>query len=195
LTMTYVYSMVLNMSIIKLLTVKEVAEYLSVKPVTVRRKAKNGEIPSVRIGNRIRFDKQQINRWLQQRTTGRLSHILVVDDELVIGNLIRNTLELGRYRVMTVLGSLEALEIIKQKRFDLIFLDLLMPELDGAELFKHIRGIDKDVPVIIVTGYPDSEVMARAMEYGPFSVIKKPFVINDILEAVRSFSRSVATEG
>ena len=183
------------MTMNKLITVKEVAEYLSVKPVTVRRKAKSGEIPSIKIGNRLRFDKQQIDRWVLQRSKGGLSHILVIDDEPVVVNLIRNTLEMGGYQVTTTLNSLEALELIGNRYFDLIFLDLVMPELDGAELFKRIREIDKQVPVVIVTGYPDSEVMARAMEYGPFLVIKKPFVIDDILEAVRNFSRSMAARG
>ena len=77
----------------------------------------------------------------------------------------------------------------------MIFLDLAMPELDGAELFKYIREIDKDVPVVILTGYPDSEVMARAMECGPFSVIKKPFVINDIITAICKVSLSMAVKG
>ena len=173
------------MTIDRLLSTKEVAEYIHVKPITVRRKAKSGEIPSIKIGHRLRFDKQEINRWLQGNTR-KLKQILVVDDEPVIGDLIKNTLELGRYQVMTVLNSLNALEIIKQKQFDFIFLDLVMPELDGADLFKHIREINKDVPVIIVTGYPESEVMARAMKYGPFLVLKKPFIINDILVAARS---------
>jgi len=156
-------------------------------PVTIRRKAQSGEIPSIKIGNRLRFDKQQIDKWLLEKSNRGPAQILVVDDEPVVGDLIKNTLELGRYQVTTTLSSLDALEIIKQKRFDLIFLDLLMPELDGSELFKHIRETDKEVPVVIVTGYPHSEVMEKAMEYGPFTVIKKPFVINDVLSAVRSW--------
>ena len=179
----------------KLLTVKEVAEYLSVKPVTVRRKAKSGEIPSIKIGNRLRFDKQQIDGWVLQRTKGGLSHILVIDDAPAVVQLIKGGLEMHGHNVTTAQSGPEALEIFTRKRFNLIFLDLVMPGLDGSELFKRIREVDKDVPVVIVTGYPDSEVMARAMEYGPFLVIKKPFVINDILEAVRSFSRSMVARG
>ena len=114
----------------------------------------------------------------------RVKGVIVIASISILLFLIKNTLEMGRYQVTTTLSSLEALEIIKQKHFDLIFLDLLMPDLDGSELFKHIREINKDVPVIIVTGYPNSEVMARAMAYGPFLVLKKPFIINDILTAV-----------
>ena len=177
----------------KLLSTKELAEYLNMKPITVWRKVQSGEIPSMKIGNRLRFDKQKIDKWLQEKTQ-RVEQILVVDDEPVVGDFTKNALDMSGYQVTTTLSSLEALAIIKQKQFDLVFIDLLMKELDGAELFKLIREIDKDVPVVIVTGYPNSEIMVRAMEYGPFSVIKKPFTIDDILFTVASITRRVKNE-
>ena len=176
----------------KLLSTKELAEYLNVKPLTIWRKVQSGEIPSMKIGNRLRFDKQKIDRWLQKKTR-RVEQILVVDDEPAVGDLIKNTLDGRGYQVTTVLSGIEALAIIKQKQFDIIFLDLLMKELYGDAVFKHVREIDKDVPVVIVTGYPDSEIMVKALEYGPFSVIKKPFTTNDILFTVNTITRGVRT--
>lgn len=165
---------------------------MDLTPVTIRRKAQSGEIPSIKIGNRLRFDKQRIEKWLLDKSNGRPAQILVVDDEPTVGDLIRNTLEMGEYQVTTTLSSLEALELLNTRHFDFIFLDLLMPELDGSELFKHVRETDKEVPVAIVTGYPHSKIMERAMEYGPFTVIKKPFMISDVLNAVRSIARGGA---
>ncbi len=170
----------------KLLSVKEVAEYLNVKPVTVRRRANSGEIPSIRIGNRIRFHKQQIDKWLLSRSIGRPMHILVVDDEPSIGELFKEYLNEPGYQVTTTLSSLKALELMAKKHFNLIFLDLLIPELDGAELFRRIRQMDKELPVAIITSYPDSDLMRKAMEHGPFTVIKKPFSADDILNIVHS---------
>ncbi len=177
----------------RLLSVKEVAEYLNVKPVTVRRRANSGEIPSIRIGNRIRFHKQQIDRWLLEKSNMKPVYILVVDDEPLVGELFKNSLNESDYQVTTTLSSLKALELLGNRHFDLIFLDLLMPELDGAELFRQIRQIDKKILVAIITGYPDSEMMGRAMEHGPFTVLKKPFTSDDILNTVRSFVEGVAT--
>ena len=173
----------------RLLSAKEVAEYLHVKPITVRRKAQSGEIPSIKIGHRLRFDKKQIDRWLQSNTRGRPIHILVVDDEPLVGELFKESLNENIYQVTATLSSLEALELVSNKHFDIIFLDLLIPELDGAELFRRIRQMDKDVPVAIITGYLDSDLMKRAMEYGPFTVMKKPFNSDDIMNVVRSFVR------
>ncbi len=181
------------MTIDRLWSTKEIAEYLNVLPITVRRKAQRGEIPSIKIGHRLRFDKKQIDKWLQRSSRGRPVHILIVDDEPLVGQLFKESLTETNYRVMTTLSSLEALELIGNEHFDLIFLDLIMPELDGAELFRRIRQIDKQIPVAVITGYPDSEVMIRAMEHGPFMVLKKPFTGDDILNTVQSFVDGVTT--
>ena len=171
----------------KLLSATQLAEYLNLKPVTVRRKARKGEIPTIRIGNRLRFNKQQIDRWLLHRSNRRPINILVIDDEPIIGQLFKNSLNGHGYHITTTLSSLEALELVGNRHFDLIFLDLVMPELDGAELFHRIRQKNKHTPVIIITGYPDSDLMSRAMGHGPFTVMKKPFTDDDILNTVHSF--------
>ncbi|MFC2005130.1 response regulator, partial [Chloroflexota bacterium] len=92
------------------------------------------------------------------------------------------------YQVTSTLSSSEALRFITSQKFDIIFLDLVMPEIDGSELFSQIRQIDSQVPVAIITGYPDSELMAKAMQHGPFIVMKKPFGSADILKAVSILS-------
>lgn len=169
-------------------TLQELAEYLKMHPKTLQRKAREGAIPAFKLGRQFRFDKGLIDKWLLKGTTGgSVINILVVDDEPLVGELFKNSLNRTSYQVTTTLSSLEALELVNSRPFNLIFLDLVMPELDGAELFRRIRQVNKSIPVTIITGYPDSEVMKRAMEYGPFMVLKKPFTGDDILNAIRSF--------
>ena len=192
LTIAYKYYIVPSTTMGKLLSAIQLAEYLNLKPVTVRRKAKNGEIPSIKIGNLLRFNKQQVDRWLLHRSNRRPVHILVIDDEPLILQLFKDSLNENGCEVTTTLSSLEALELVGNRHFDLIFLDLLMPELDGAELFRRIRQMNKYIPVAIITGYPDSDLMRRAMEHGPFMVMKKPFTGDDILNTVRSFAKGSA---
>jgi len=177
----------------KLLSTKRVAEYLDISPLTVRRKVKSGEIPSIKIGHQLRFDKQLIDRWLLDRSNRKPVQILVVDDEPLVGELFKHSLNEPGYQVTTILSSIEALELLNTKQFDLIFLDLLIPELDGVELFHRIRQMDQQIPVAIITGYPDSDDMKRAMEHGPFMVMKKPFTSDDILNTVQSFVNGVTT--
>jgi len=85
---------------------------------------------------------------------------------------------------------LSQIKALDQQEYDLIFLDLVMPDMDGSEVIKHIKEKDEQAKVVIITGYPDGELMMRAMEYGPLLVLKKPFTADDILEAVSSFAKS-----
>jgi len=177
----------------ELLSTSKLSRYLDITPVTIRRKAQSGEIPSIKIGNRLRFDKQQIDKWLLDNSNRKPVQILVVDDEPLVGQLFKESLNEPGYQVTTTLSSTEALELINTRHLDLIFLDLLMPKIDGAELFRRLRQTDKRIPVAIIIGYPDSEMLSRAMEYGPFTVLKKPFTSEDIVSTVRSFVEGVAT--
>lgn len=176
----------------ELLTGRELARYLKLNPVTVHRKALKGEIPAMRIGRQLRFDKDQIDRWLLQQAVGTSLRILVVDDEPAIGRLLEDFLERYDYQVVAVTSSAEALDLVARSHFDFVFLDLYMPEMDGSQLFRRIREMDRQVPVAIITGYPDSELMKKAMEHGPFLVISKPFESEDILAAIRSYTRGAA---
>lgn len=172
----------------ELLTANELAQYLKISPRTVLRRARNGDLPAIRVGRRFRFNKKQVDRWLSERTAGKPVEILVIDDEPVIGELLRASLGMCGYRVTTTTSSREGLELVAARRFDLIFLDLVMPGLDGSEVFRRIREMDRDITVAIVTAYSDSELMKKAMEYGPFLVIRKPFAIVEVIEAVRSLT-------
>ena len=172
-----------------LITPQELAGMLQLNSATITRKAKRGEIPAIKIGKQFRFDRDQIDKWLIQQTVGRPAYILVIDDEPVIGQLFRDSLDKNGCRVATASNSLEALELVARQQFDLIFLDLVMPEIDGSELFRNIRKIDKQVPIAIITGYPDSELLIKAKEQGPFIIMIKPITYDDILQAVHTFSR------
>jgi two-component system response regulator (stage 0 sporulation protein F) len=174
----------------QLLTPQELAKYLKLNHTTIIRKAHKGEIPAIKIGKQFRFDKNQIDKWLTQQMVGRQAQILVVDDEIAIGQLFKDSLERNGYQVTALSSSLEALEMISRAHFDLIFLDLAMPEIDGSELFRQIRKVDKQVPIAIITGYPDSDLLKKAKEHGPFLIMIKPFTGDEILQAAQNFSQS-----
>ena len=173
----------------ELMTVEEVASYLRLTKRTIYRMLKRGKFPAIKVGNRWRFERNSIEEWLHQNSVGTSAAILVVDDEKAVRLLIKKTLdELGHTVMVAETGS-KALELVKQQDFDLVFLDLKMPGMDGAELFRQIRIVKPKLPVTIITGYPDSETMARALAQGPLGVMSKPFGESDIIVAVNSFLR------
>ena len=168
----------------QLMDVEELAEYVRLTKRTIYRLIKKGTIPAVQVGHKWRFNKEAIDKWLQPETKAVKLRILVVDDDPIIGLLFREALETLGHAVVTADTSADGLEYVERLDFGLIFLDLKMPEMDGAELLRRIKNISPEVPVTIITGYPDSEIMMRALEQGPFSVMKKPLGISDIVAAV-----------
>lgn len=178
----------------ELLTTKEIARHLRLRPETVLRKVKEGEIPSIKVGGRFRFDKKQIDEWLGRSSTYK-KRILVVDNDETIRRLFKETLERSNYHVMTAEDGSGVLKLLKSWNLDLIFLDLKMPGIDGAEAFRRIRRINDSVPVVIITGYPTSELMEKALEQGPFGVMKKPFSAADIRRSADSFLSGVTAKG
>jgi len=173
----------------KLMTVEEVADYLRVTEKTIYRLLDRGNIPATKVGRQWRFNTASIDNWLKQNSAKAKANILVVDDEEVVRSLFKETLEELGHRVIATETATEGLELVKQQELDLVFLDLKMPGMDGAELFRQIKAIKPRLPVTIITGYPDSDIMARALAQGPFGAMNKPFGESDIITAVHNFLR------
>ncbi len=171
----------------ELMTVGEVADYLRVTKKTIYRLLGQSKIPATKVGSQWRFEKSSIDGWLQRNSVGAKASILVIDDEEVVRSLFKETLEELGHRVIAVETAAEGLELVEQRDFDLVFLDLKMPGMVGDELFGHIKAIKPRLPVTIITGYPDSGMMARALAQGPFGVMDKPFGESDIIDAVANF--------
>jgi excisionase family DNA binding protein len=171
----------------ELMTPDEAASYLRVTKKTIYRLAQLGRIPATKVGQQWRFRKAEIDEWLNRNSTGTTASVLVIDDEESIRSLFEETLEESGHKVITAATSAKALELVKQRDFDLVFLDLKMPGMDGAEVFRQIKSIKPDLPVAIITGYPGSDVMARALAQGPLGVMNKPFSEADIASVVANF--------
>ena len=172
-----------------IMTVDEVAKYLRMNRITIYRLAQQGKIPAVKVGRHWRFRSDLIEEWLHQRGLRPRVRILAIDDEAPIGDLFRRILQDRGYTIMTALRGEEGLQLMRRYYYDLIFLDLKMPEMDGVETFRRIREMDQRVPVVIITGYPDSELMNQAMEHGVFAVMRKPFGVTEVLNTVEGFVR------
>jgi len=171
----------------ELMTLEEVADYLRVTKTTVYRLLRQGKIPANKVGRQWRFDKTLIDEWLHRSSVKTVANILVVDDEEPIRALFEETLgELG-HKVVAVGDGSEALELAKQRDFDLVFVDLKMPGLDGAEFLRQLKLVRPKAIVTIITGYPGSDIMVRALAQGPFGVMNKPFSDSDIVAAVNVF--------
>jgi len=100
--------------------------------------------------------------------------VLVVDDEAQAVELLREFLSAKGYEVITAGDGAEALRKVKEERPHLILLDVQMPKMDGLEVLRRLREIDKEVSVIMVTGVNEEAIGRQAMELGAFDYIVKP---------------------
>ncbi len=103
--------------------------------------------------------------------------ILLADDEEIVRITLQKILEYLGYKVITTKNGAEAINVFKQKResIDIIILDMTMPIMDGKEAFKHIRDIDQEISVIILTGYINEHTLKLMRNIGNFSLVNKPF--------------------
>ena len=173
----------------ELMTLSEVADYLRVTQKTIYRLLEQGKIPATKVGRQWRFQKKSIDEWLNKQGTQTKERILVVDDEEIIRDFIKETLEEYGHHVLCADNAKSGLALVKDQDFDLAFLDLKMPGMDGADLLREIKAIKPRLSVILITGYPESEIMARALEQGPFGIMNKPFSESDLLDCVHTFIR------
>jgi excisionase family DNA binding protein len=171
----------------ELMTLPELAQYLRFTRKTVYRLLKEGQIPAIRIGRKWRFDKDSIDEWLHRNNKNAKSSILVIDDEDVIRSLFKATLEEEGHEVVTASTGAEGIQYVKERDFDLVFLDLKLPDMEGAEVLREIKSVRPTLLVTVITGYPGSEMMERALGEGPLGVMNKPFGDSDIIAAVNSF--------
>ena len=114
--------------------------------------------------------------------------ILVVDDDENILNLERTILEQKGFEVTSAAGGAEALEILASRVFDLVLLDVMMPEMDGFTVCRKIKGDPrlKEMPVIFLTAKGGGEALAEGFESGAVMYINKPFTANKLLTIVNT---------
>lgn len=117
------------------------------------------------------------------------ARVLVVDDEHAVRRVVARILTADGWDVTTAENAEEAIEFVREARFDVVISDVSMPGMDGLSLLREIRGVDLDVPVLMLTGEPTLERATAALEYGAFRFFSKPVEPPDLTSAVaKAFS-------
>lgn len=124
-------------------------------------------------------------------------NVLVVDDEKNLTLAMRRLLSAEGYRTETAGSGEEALEAVTETAYDIIFLDVNMPDMNGLETFKKLKKITPHSNVIMITGYGKTlkALVEEARELGVRTVIDKPFKISEITEAIREIIPHVEEPG
>jgi len=101
--------------------------------------------------------------------------ILVVDDEMIVREALSNYLREDGYEAVAVETGEEALKMVEGERWNVLFVDLKMPGMDGLEVLREVKKITSDLPVIIITAYATIDSAVQAMKDGAYDYIVKPF--------------------
>lgn len=112
-------------------------------------------------------------------------NVLVIDDEKVMCNLLRDSLSEQGYKVTVTQKARDGLQHVRNNLFDLVITDLKMPEVDGIEIMKRIKELDRDNMVVVITGYPSFETVREALRLGAYDYITKPFNLEEIFFIVK----------
>ena len=120
------------------------------------------------------------------------SVVLVVDDEPQILRVMRASLPIRGYEVLTASSGKEALDQLSKQVPDLVILDLAMPEMSGLEVCRRIREFSK-VPIIILSAKGSESDKVAALDLGADDYVTKPFGMDELLARARAVLRRVAT--
>ena len=112
------------------------------------------------------------------------TNILVIEDDKMIQNLIATTLELNNYNFHTAMTAQQGLLKITSEIFDVIILDLGLPDMDGINVIRKIRSFSK-IPIIVVSARIDNADKIAALDEGADDYITKPFNTEELLARIR----------
>lgn len=112
--------------------------------------------------------------------------VLVVDDEAGIVEAMQLYLRLKGYRVQTALTGDEAIQKVKAERPHIILLDVCMPTMDGLQVLRHVRLLDRDVGVIMITATDDAALRREALAGGATDFITKPVDLKYLDRSMRA---------
>jgi excisionase family DNA binding protein len=158
-----------------ILNIRDAAAFLGVHEETVRRLARRAVLPSFKVGRDWRFRRDALLRWSEKQagSSGQPSLLVVDDEPLSLGTLARMAARLG-WEARQAGSALDGLRLVRQRPPDVILLDLFMPDMNGIEFLAELRVSHSDLPVVIITGQPDSELVNDAARYAPVMLLAKP---------------------
>ncbi|SHF06785.1 two component, sigma54 specific, transcriptional regulator, Fis family [Desulforamulus putei DSM 12395] len=125
--------------------------------------------------------------------------ILIIDDEQPVGKFFTRLLRTKGYRIGVAGSGAQAHELIARENYDVAMVDLKLPDADGLSLLQHIKSVQPQCEVIIMTGYSTTRTAVKAIQFGAFDYIEKPFddiaLVEQLIEKAMLFGKTTGQPG
>ena len=119
------------------------------------------------------------------------AQLLIIDDDPGMCSTLSDILEDAGYEVRDYGGGKEALDWLKKNPFDVVIVDIKLPDMDGMKLLEQIRLINPESAVIMMTGYASVETAVEAMKEGAYAYVAKPFNVDEVKAIIKKAIRSI----
>lgn len=116
--------------------------------------------------------------------------ILLIEDQVELCQILKDTLSLYGFDVSYALNGDDGYELFSSLNPKLVIIDIMMPGSDGFSAVKQIRAVNNDVPIIMLTAKPLTEDLVKAFNLGCNDYIRKPFVMEELIARIKSFSKA-----
>lgn len=118
--------------------------------------------------------------------------ILIVDDEISVRDSLNNWFIEDGYQVACAADAKEALSLLESKSFDIVLADIKMPGMDGLEMHRRIKVLNKDAIVIIMTAFASVDTAVQALKDGAYDYVTKPFDPDDLSHLIRNATKHIS---
>ncbi|MFC2020915.1 response regulator [Chloroflexota bacterium] len=133
------------------------------------------------------FDIARIMTIIEELARQRIL-ILVVDDQVGDRETLRVILEDKGYRVATARDGAETIEMVKSRHYDIIFLDMRLPDMNGVETYEQFKEFDPRATVIMMTGHSEDDLVKRAINQGALTCVYKPYDMDKVVALVEDIA-------
>ena len=118
-----------------------------------------------------------------------MTRILVVDDEPIVGERLKASLERAGFIVDAFVSSRDALDRLTQETYDVLITDLKMKKPDGLEVIRATKQRQPDIKAVVITGFATKQLATEALDVGAVHFLAKPFKISHLIELLRTITR------
>jgi excisionase family DNA binding protein len=169
---------------------QEAARYLRINVQTIRRLARDNDLPAFKVGGTWRFKKDSLDRWADSRHEGsRGMTVLAIEAGQQVSERLREALKGRSARVAGASDAAGALQFLQAQGADAVVLDLEADPEEGLAALEQVRRQFPAVPVVVLLARAGAETVGRALQHSPVTLLAKPFSDEQVLAAVQDPQR------